>query len=206
MTELTVATLFWQANAHSKSFSTMYTEEWVERLYRGFARNLTRPFRFVCFTDRARDFAEPIFEIVQPDLGEAGYGDCIRAYAIDGPMILVGLDTVVTGNCDALADYCFAADRQALPRDPYKRSRACNGVALVPTGWMQIAKEHRGENDMEWVRGYPHNFIDDVLPGQVASYKGAVRGRSLRDERIVYFHGEQKPHQISDPWVREHWR
>lgn len=206
LTELTVATLFWQANDKSQSFSAMYDETWVEKLYRGFARNLTRPFRFACFTDRARDFAEPVFEIVNPDLGKGGYGDCIRAYTIDGPMILVGLDTVVTGNCDKLADYCMAADRQALPRDPYKMRQACNGVALVPSGWTRIAEEHSGQNDMEWVRRYPHAFIDDEFPGMVASYKGSVRGRGLGDTRIVYFHGRDKPHEIREPWLKEHWR
>ena len=204
--ELTVATLFWQANAQSQSFSTMYTEEWVERLYRGFGRNLTRPFRFVCLTDKRRDYKEPIEQIVQPDLGKGGYGDCIRAYAIEGPMILVGLDTVVTGNCDKLADYCMEADRQALPRDPYKPRRACNGVALVPAGWTRIASEHGGENDMEWVRRYPHAFIDDGFPGMVVSYKGSVRASGLGDTRIVYFHGRDKPHEIRDSWVKEHWR
>jgi len=203
---LTVATLFWQANEHSQSFSSMYTEEWVERLYRGFKRNLTLPFRFVCFTDRARDFKEPIFEIVDPTLGKGGYGDCIRAYAVDGPMILVGLDTVVTGNCDKLADYCMTADRQALPRDPYKMRQACNGVALIPKGWTRIAEEHAGQNDMEWVRRYPHAYIDDLFPGAVQSYKGTVRQSGVGDARIVYFHGKEKPHELRHEWVKRCWR
>jgi hypothetical protein len=206
VTQLTVATLFWRANDKSQSFSSMYDESWVEKLYRGFKRNLTRPFRFVCLSDREREYREPIEQMVQYDLGKGGYGDFIKGYALGGPMILAGLDTVVTGNCDKLADYCMTADRQALPRDPYRPRQACNGVALVPAGWTRIATEHNGQNDMEWVRRWPHAFIDDLMPGAAQSYKGAVRDRGLGDARICYFHGKDKPHEIRDSWVGRHWR
>lgn len=202
---LTVATLFWQANRHSRSFSRCYDEAWVEKLYRGFARNLTKPFRFVCFTDQERDFAEPIEQerIRDP---RPSYATCIEPYRLGVPMILVGLDTVVTGNCDDLAAYAMDSNAFALPRDPYHPARACNGVALVPEGHETIAKRHRGENDMEWVRRFPHRFIDDLFPKQVESFKGRVEASDLGDTRIVYFHGDRKPHQLAAPWLAEHWR
>lgn len=202
---LTIATLFWQANPSSKSFSAMYDETWVEKLYRGFARNLTRPFRFVCFTEQPRSFVEPIHQMVAlPE--RPTYADCILPYVLGQPMILVGLDTVVTGNIDHLADHCLTADKIALPRDPYRLSQACNGVALVPAGQEAIAAEHRGENDMEWLRTRPHDFIDDLFPGQVQSFKGAVKAKGLCDTRICYFHGKEKPHELRLPWIAEHWR
>lgn len=202
---LTVATLFWEANSGSRNFSRCYSEEWVEKLYRGFSRNLSQPFRFVCFTDQDRTFSEPIeqkrIKAKVPD-----YSTCIEPYRMGVPMILVGLDTVVTGNCDALADYCMTADRFALPRDPYHPQIACNGVALVPAGHRKVASQHRGENDMVWCRKFPHRFIDDEFPGAVRSYKGHVEKRGLGDTRIVYFHGERKPHQLPNVgWLKEHW-
>jgi hypothetical protein len=202
---LTVATLFWQANEKGQSFSSMYDEGWVEKLYRGFSRNLTVPFRFVCYTDRPRSFIEPIAQR-QIRSARPGYADCIQPYEIEGPMILVGLDTIVCGDCDGLADYCVDADRIALPRDPYNLAQACNGVALIPPGWTKIGREHRGENDMEWVRRFPHAYLDDAFPGQVVSFKGHVEKHGVGDARIVYFHGERKPHQLADhPLVKEHW-
>lgn len=202
---ITVATLLWDPNGDSLPFSRMYDETWVERLYRGFARNLTRPFRFVCFTDRPRGFVEPICQRAID--GRPGYASCIQPYRLDEPMILVGLDTVVTGNCDHLADYCLAAGAVALPRDPYALHQACNGVALVPGGKRaEIFDGHRGENDMEWLRSKPHAFLDDLFPGHVVSFKGSVKSRGLGDARIVYFHGLEKPHELNLPWVREHWR
>lgn len=204
---LTVATLLWDVNDKSESFSSMYSTEWVEKLYRGFARNLTCQWRFVLFTERQRKIGWPVEQIVQPDLGSNGYADCIRPYALNEPMILVGLDTVVTGNIDHLAEYCMTADKIALPRDPYQPSRACNGVALVPAGMAHVAHDHRGENDMEWMRKQPHIFIDDLWPGHVVSWKGHVEKHGIGNASVIYFHGDRKPHQMQDnPIIQAHWR
>lgn len=201
---LTVATLWWDANPDSKSFSRIYDASWVEKLYRGFARNLTRPFRFVCYTERQRPAYPGIHYVVNlPE--HPTYSDCIAPYEIDGPMILVGLDTVICGNIDHLADWCETADRIALPRDPYKPSRACNGVALIPPGWTRIASDPRAADDMTHVRQYPHHFIDDLWPAQVVSWKGHVEKHGCREARIIYFHGDRKPHQLGHEVIREHW-
>lgn len=203
---ITIATLIWSANSHSRSFSSMYDETWVEKLYRGFARNLTQPFRFVCYVDRPRTFAEPIDQRMIASEAPS-YLDCIQPYEMGVPMILVGLDTVVTGNVDHLADHCLSGGAFALPRDPYRPSQACNGVALVPGGMEHVANWPRAADDMAHVRQFPHEFIDDLFPGQVQSFKGAVRDQGLGDTRICYFHGQEKPHQLQHlPWIREHWR
>ncbi len=203
---LTVATLLWDANDASMAFSRCYDESWVTKLHDGFNRNLNRLFRFVLFTDRERRLPAHI-EQVRLKTRQPDYSTCIEPYRFGVPMILVGLDTIVTGNIDHLADYCLAADAIALPRDPYAPQRACNGVALVPEGQQGVWRNWRGENDMDWMRQQDHVFIDDVFPGQVVSYKGQVRDRGLGDARIVYFHGQEKPHQLPDvPWIQENWR
>ena len=202
---IAIATLFWQANRYSQSFSSMYTPEWVEKLYRGFARNLTEPFRFVCFTDREYEFCEPI-EQMRITSQMPSYADCVEPFRLDVPMILCGLDTVIVGNVDHLARYCLEADAIALPRDPFHKSRACNGVVLAPGGNAHVYTEWSGENDMEWMRKQEHVFIDDAFPGAVVSYKGEVMSAGLRDARIVYFHGRSKPHELAHlDWIRERW-
>lgn len=201
---LTVATLFWTANEKSQAFSTMYDEAWVEKLYHGFHRNLTEPFRFVCFVDRLREFNEPIEqEIIKSR--PIDYGACIEPYELDVPMILVGLDTVVVGNIDHLARYCFDADTIALPRAVYLKGTVCNGVALVPAGKRAVYDDWNGENDMEWMRTREHVVIDDLWPGHVVSYKGHVQKYGLGEARIVFFHGVSKPHEINEPFIQEHW-
>lgn len=203
---ITIATLLWSPNENSFNFSRMYDETWAEKLYRGFARNLTLPFRFVCFTDRDRTFAEPIQQ--ERIRGRLDYSACIEPYRLGEPMILVGLDTVVTGNVDHLAAYCLDGSRLAVPRDPYRPSVVCNGVALVPGGHERIALDHDGRtNDMDWIRRFNPAVLDDMFGKQVASYKGWVEKHGLGDTRICYFHGERKPHELSSvPWIQKHWR
>lgn len=208
---ITIATLLWDANEESFDFSRMYSETWVERLYRGFARNLTQPFRFVCFSDIDREFTEPQIEQQQIRMDPPGYAACIEPYRLGEPMILVGLDTVITGNVDHLASYCLTASKIALPRDPFFHDKVCNGVALVPAGHEAIASRHHGENDMEYMR-YQHGLgrievIDDLFPGHVVSFKGHAMDYGVGDARIVYFHGEKKPHELGHlDWIEEHWR
>lgn len=202
---LTVATCFWRANRHSAAASRCYTPTWVNRLASGFRRHLTTPHRFVVLTDREYDFS-PGIEQEGLSTSEPTWASMIEPFRIEGPLIVVGLDTLVTGNIDHMAAWCETADRIALPRSPGK-PYACNGVALVPSGQTGIYSRWAGENDMEWLREQPHAFIDDLWPGQVASFKCAVRPNGLGDARIVYFHGEPKMADLAgEKWVREHWK
>lgn len=204
---LVVATCLWDANEHSQPFSRCYDESWVEKLYRGFKRNLSLRFRFVLFTDRDREFSEPIEQRrlteVIPD-----YGSFTEPYRLNEPMILVGLDTVIVGNLDHFWNYCFTAEKIALPRDPYQPSRSINGVGLVPAGHRAIWDNWRGENDMEWLRQHDTVFIDDMWPGHCLSLKAYdVRRRGLQGARIVYLHGNPKqPDLMHLDWMKEHWR
>ena len=197
---LTVATCFWRANVQSAKASRCYTEEWVHRLARGFKRNLTIPHRFVALTDRRYDLDvdQELLSTDQPD-----WSCMIEPFRIDGPLIVVGLDTVIVGNIDPLAELCFG-DRLMLPRSPGK-DYACNAIAFVPKGHKDIFMSWSGENDMEWLRTFPHDFIDDRFPGWVSSYKCDVRPNGLGESRVVYFHGDPKPHQLGEPWVKDHW-
>lgn len=202
---LTIATLLWDSNEKSKDFSQCYDESWVERLYGGFKRNYRDRFRFVVFTDRPRSFG-PGIDQESISTNRPDYSTCIEPYKLNEPMILVGLDTVVTGDISALAEHCLTKKKIALPRDPYHPMIACNGVALVPAGYACVAEEHNGENDMVWVRQYPHVYIDDEYPGLVRSYKGHVEKHGVGIAKIVYFHGQKKPHQLQHvDWIKKHW-
>ncbi len=207
MSDLVVATCLWDANRNTKDFSLGYTEDWVEKLYRGFQRNLSVPFRFVVFTDKDRTFCDGVN---QERLGspEPDYGSFTEPYRLNDPMILVGLDTIVVGNIDHMAEYCLTADKIALPRNPYKPEQSINGVALVPAGWRNVFDDWRGENDMEWLRTFPWQPIDDLWPGQVVSLKAhRIRDVGLGDARIVYFHGRPKPPALMNlDWIRNNWR
>lgn len=202
-----IATCLWQPNEHSKPFSRCYDQTWVEKLYRGFSRNLTLPFEFVCFTDKKYWFSEPIKQVaITAD--EPDYGCMIEPFSLSGPKIVVGLDTVVLGNVDYLARYCLEGATLALPKDPYEFTRSINAIALVPAGNERIYSQWCGENDMDWLRQFEWKAIDDMWPDKVISLKAHdVRRRGTRDADVVYFHGKPKPNDLTHlDWIKEHWR
>jgi len=210
---ITVACCFWDANAASFSFSRMYDETWVAKLAAGFRRNLTRPHRFVCFTERERAPLRGVEWMLFEDTETRARPDVsalIEPFRLNEPCVITGLDTVVVGNCDRYADYCLTGAEIAAPRDPYHPHKACNGVVLSPAGMAErMWGGFDGRNDMDWINANPHVLLDSLFPGEIVSYKAHVRGReadALARARIVYFHGEQKPHQLcGEEWVREHW-
>lgn len=201
---ITVATMLWDHTEKSYDFSRCYSEEWVHRLYDGFARNLTIPFKFCLFTDRIRELERPIEQYLF-ERRPIDYGSCIEPFKLPGPKIVLGLDTIITGNVDALAQWAIDGKSFLLPIDPYQPHHACNGVAVCPEG-LDLWSTWNGENDMAWCRSFPHEYLDDVFGAMVKSYKGHVAQYGLKDTRIVYFHGEGKPHELPGvKWVDLHW-
>lgn len=204
---LTVATCYWDALPDTPPNSRCFTPEWVDRLARNVRRHLTRPHRFIVFVDRVRHFTEAVQQLKlsrQP----AGFHSMIEPFRIEGPLIVMGLDTVIVGNIDHMADWCEKPGTIGLPTDPYEHERTINGVALVPPGNRRIYDAWRGENDMVWLRNFPARRIDDEFPGQVVSLKfDDVRRKGLQNARIVYMHGRPKQHELTHlDWVRENWR
>lgn len=205
---LTVACCLWDSNRHTYANSRCFGEEWVEKLFRGFRRNLTNRFQFVCFTERERKFLEPAIQQARLSDPEPHCGSLVEPYRLGVPMILVGLDTVVTGNLDHMAEYALTADKIALTRDPYAPQQACTGVAVVPARHEFVWDSFDGNpDDMVHMRKQPHVFIDDLWPGEVRSFKVHVAGGGWLGSRIVYFHGRPKMNGLADePFVRDHWR
>ncbi len=207
MSDLCVACCLWRPNEHTLPKSLCYDETWVDKLYRGFRRNLTRPFRFVVMSDRDRGFCDGV-EVERLVTPTPDYGCLVEPFRIDGPLIICGLDMVVLDNLDHMADYCMTADEMALVRDPYNPDQGINPIVLVPKKRSFVWDNWRCENDMEWLRQRPHLFMDDMWPGQALSLKAhEVRRKGTQGAKIVYMHGEPKADKLMHlDWVREHWR
>ncbi len=187
--------------------SRCYDESWVEKLYRGFARNLTVPFRFVVFTEKERAFSKTIEQmpIIRRPIH---YGACVEPFILNEPMIFVGLDTVIVGNCDKFARWCLQhPGKLALPKHPYE-DWSINGVVLWGGGNPAIFNNWSGENDMDWMRSFPHARIDELWLDRIVSYKARVakQGNLPPKCSIVYFHGKPKMQELQhEKFVRQHW-
>jgi hypothetical protein len=207
---LTVACCLWDPNERSQDFSKCYDESWVEKLYRGFARNLTIPFRFVCFTDRERSFDGPV-EQQRLATKVPHYGCLIEPFRLNEPTMICGLDMVVVRNIDQFAAYCLDADKPALVGHPTNKAKwgFINPIVFTPQGFGWLYDEWNGENDMDYLRRRPFNDAQDLWPGQLLSLKlnKVVLGSTPPPEaRIIYMHGRQKPHELGNcGWIKQHW-
>ena len=208
---ITVACCLWDVNEHSQSFSTMYDESWVEKLYRGFRRNLTDPFKFVVFTDREREFKEAAIEQERLQTEKPSYGCLIEPFRLNEPMMVCGLDMVVVKKVDHFADYCLRADKPALPSHPTNPAKFgfINPVVFVPKGFRWLADEWRGENDMKYLNGRGFADSSELWPRQILSLKlhGVSHGSQTPETaRIIYMHGRSKPHELGHVgWIQKHW-
>lgn len=205
---ITFASLLWDANEHSHQFSLAYDDTWARKLFNAFRRHTDLPYRCVLYTDRQRDLPPYIEQVIQPDLGKVnGYGDCIRPFEMNVPMILVGLDTLIVGSIDKMAKWCLDnPGKLALPKHPFE-DYSINGVMLWGGSNPAIFADWRGENDMDWIRQFPHERIESLWDGKVKSWRAHVRKGGVGKARIIYFHGRLKFDELADdPLVRMHWK
>lgn len=203
-----IACCLWDANDKSKDFSKCFDETWVDKLYRGFSRHLTRPFRFVCFTDRVRTFCDGVHQ-ERLAAKVPGYGCLMEPFKLNEPMIVCGLDMIVLRNIDHMANYCLSGDKIAAPIHPSKpQDGVINPVAFVPAGFRRVFDEWNGENDMVWLRKFGPVTTDGMWPRQILSLKlHDVRRKGTQGAHIIYWHGTPKPHQMANvDFVKENWR
>lgn len=92
-----------------------YGPEYVNRLYAGVSRHLSRPFRFVCLTEKPQDINEDVVIVPFPSdpgikrgwpdvlvklmLFKDGFGD------LKGPTLFLDLDVVIVDSMDCFFDY-----------------------------------------------------------------------------------------------------
>jgi len=198
---LKVVTLLWDTGANRDNVPP-YEESWVCKLHDGIRRNLTLPYQFVLFTDRRRDLGgRDVLQVMLDRLPPSG-ASFIEPCRLDDPMILTGLDTVITGNLDDLAGYCLSAGMPALPRNPDHPAEIATTFALLPAGCGSLYHSYDG-NDPAWLTRRC-KLIDYLFPGQVIGLSSA---RHLpADTRAVFFRGA-RPHDFAGAeWITRHWR
>lgn len=204
---LNVACCLWDANGRTEPHSRCFDETWVEKLYRGFKRNLTIPFRFVVFTDRKRSFCDGIDQ-QRLATNPPDYGCMIEPFKLNEPTIICGLDTIILRNIDHMADYCLMGKAIAAPIHPSKpQDGVINAIVFAPAGHRRVFDDWHGENDMVWLRKFAPVLTDDLWPREILSLKlHDVRRKGTQGASIIYFHGQPKCHQMGDTaWVKQNW-
>lgn len=199
-------------------------ERYVARLREGVRKHLTLPHRFIVYADNPDRL--PGYD-VRP-LNPPSWKGCLPKIYVHGPeaalegrVLLLDLDNVITGSLDEIAAYdgplCVRAwfagwDRGEVVADgdmiafeagaPESRC-LWDALASDPMG----VEDETGGRERFLIRGMVKpDLWQQIVPGQIVSYKNHVIGRELpEDARIVSFHGHPRPHTIKDKWLKEAW-
>ncbi len=102
-------------NVVCMKWGTAYGPDYVNRLYRGVARHLTIPHRFVCFTDDAAGIVDgveckPLPPITIPESRPFSAHRKLSLFAervddLEGPMLFLDLDLLIVDTIDCFFEY-----------------------------------------------------------------------------------------------------
>lgn len=220
---INVICFFWRGNDRPGWTEKQVGELYVNKLYRGVARNLSLPFTFFCFSDCYDLNLDK--GIIKKALITPSRMGCLPklvaynpAHEFKGRVVMMDIDLVVTGNLDEM----FSYDGYFMTRSTFIGKRQSGGdIAFFEAGtldWMWDLLKRRTAWLEKWTGGrerfvyrhYMHDtmdFVQDLYPGQLLSYKRNIRHikRLPKGTRIVSCHGKPRPHEIEDEWIKEHW-
>lgn len=182
--------------------------EYVDKLQRGVARHLTIPYRFQVVTER--DLPK----------GRKGWFNKLHLLELfDGEVLYLDLDVIVSGSIDRIVEIGRTDPSRIWARDDwsYPVTTPRHGLEATVNSSVML---WRGRKDMSGAERlipithgdqgiitqlfWPHGI--GLLPGElVKSYKYDVQREGLAPGPITVFHGNPKPHEVRDDWVREHW-
>ena len=197
-----------------------YSDYAVQRLQKSVRANLSAPHRFICITDRKIGQVATM----PPPVDWPGWwgklalfkpGICTRQN------IWLDLDVIVTGSLDFLLDYT-SCELATLLNWAQSGHGGCQSSVMAwgqNRATIQIYKDFKPEwaiwppvnrpevlwGDQEWITKLRDNNKLDVTPindSYIKSYKYHCRDGLPKDCRIVVFHGDPKPSEVTESWFR----
>lgn len=175
--------------------------------------------RFVCYTDL--DYIQGI-ETVPLIHNLPGKYSMLEVFLeMEGTVVVTGLDTIIVRNLDLLFDTIAKSD----PEDfwmikAFNRHRTyANGIMGWNGDWSWLVKKYpipaalrydleqkytieKLERERKKIR-----IVNDVI--SVGSYKWMLRAGQITKENlpdILLFHGQPRPHNIQNPFIRKLYR
>ena len=222
---ITFICAIFKPTTYTPEFTHHYDGSWVDKLYRGVKRNCTDPFIFIVLHDNEpyEILEEKVIKIPLLGLykGWANLVECWRPELSDGPIFLLDLDTIITGDITHITrTKCELGLHRAGSR------KICNGIGIFSREyadklwyewvknskyWIKHAKDRSGHvSELAYLRKFAAKdaiILNGMYPKQILSYKKHyLRRPGWRNKaRIVIFHGNPKQHSINDKYLLSHW-
>lgn len=202
---------------------TKYSADYVNILFDMTRRNLSAGFvgRFACFTDDATGLDPAILvKPVPKELASRGWWAKLYLFSEDafpkGERVLYfDLDTAITGPLDEIAKYNGPF---AILRDAYRYHGLQSAVMAWKAGDLGFIWDRFVEANYPEIDGGDQAFIEECMDGskvdlfqehfcgKFRSYKVECRNGIPRGTSVVFFHGNPRPHEITEGWVPEVWK
>lgn len=182
----------------------IYDATWVARLRDGVKRHLPLEHRFVCLSD-----VDVPCERIPLLFDWPGWWAKIELFRLKGPVLYFDLDTATVGDLIEIAAHAMTA-RFAMLRDFYAPTHCGSGVmcwngaypnfvferfAAFPEEMMNLQRSRMGDQAFIEEVVLAQDRIacwQDIVPGQIVSYKVHCRNGVPPNARVVCLHGKPK--------------
>lgn len=190
--------------------------EYVNKLYNSISRNISKPFKFHCFTDNSAELNSNVIVHKLPYDNLSGWWNKLYLFSNEIPfnkndkILFVDLDTVITGNIDdivnvdctnlvVLRDFYTGLEKSVVGND-----NVGSGLMMWFHGdysfiWDKFIKDPeeaislmKPHGDQKWIQHClsTRTYWQDVLPNQVVSFKVHCKEGLPDNARIICYHGK----------------
>lgn len=199
-----------------------YGADYVNKLYHGVVKYLTGvEYDFYCFTENPENLDEGIKVIPLSEswTGWWGKATLFSETGLEGRLLYIDLDTVITGSLTALAQYrgAFAV----MGTSDLECEKAKDGYNTSIISWdsnfgkeiYSVLKKYYNQAlkficrfDF-WTEMMVKNadLVQDLFPGQFLDYLTYCKTSVPEGCSMVCFPREPKPHDYSSDWIKELW-
>lgn len=210
-------TIFVTVNAANyQGCGVIYTNILFDQIRRNISENT--PFRFEVFSDTCDGYDEGI--VVRPLHGKLeGWWNKLYLFkdglfAEGSRIIFMDLDTCIVSSLD---EYMSYNGPFAILSDFYRPHGLQSSIMLwKPSSYLNgIWQDYLAagcpivdNGDQGWIeKFYIHraDIIQGLYPNHFVSFKEHTSRGLPQDAHVVVFHGQPKPHQITDGWVPYIW-
>ncbi len=199
-----------------------YFPDYVNKLFNMIDKHLSLPHRNICFTNIPEGIREGIE--IRPLHNEWMKGNLKKAIQFDpannfeGRVFSFDLDNVIVGSLDVFAKFTDDFIIQEAIAEKRKGMNAGNFMAFNGGYGKDIWEElNNNYKKYEEETNGSERFLYDRLikkmkfwpKGYVVSYKAHVKTRKVKNwdkVRLLWFHGNPKPHEITTNRIRNNWK
>ena len=198
--------------------------DYVDILADMVARNISKEvsYKFICFTDTPGDYDSEIDVRPLPFEGLDGWWNKLALFKDgifpDGDRILyLDLDTVITSGLDEIIKY---EGEFAILRDFYRPDGLQSSVMIWRVGvagkiWQSFQVNDFPKidgGDQAWIERCAQlgiitpDILQDLYPHCFVSYKVHAKNNIPKSAKMVVFHGQPRPHDVTDGWMPYVWK